>query len=113
MRKLRVLVFGVFVAAAVMGTAVLVGTSTGRAAPERVVVKDHWRHHDGHWSYWDDSDKHWYYTNGENWFVEDGEAWKVYRFDKHFGREGFERGEYKVPGEDVKVVVPRHRVYRP
>jgi len=86
-----------------------------QARDEKVVrVKDHWRHHDGHWSYWHEPDRRWYYTDGTNWFYQgdDEDAWRVYRFDKDFGREGFERGEYRVPGEDIKIVVPRHHIYR-
>ena len=74
---------------------------------------EEWRHHDGHWSYWHEGDKRWYYTDGSHWYFEDGGAWRVYGFDKGFGREGFERGEYKVPGADVKIVAPRHGVWRP
>jgi hypothetical protein len=71
----------------------------------------HWRHHDGHWSYWHPEDHRWYYTNGEHWFFEHDGRWEPYRFDGKFGREHFERGEYKVPGPKVKIEVPRHRVY--
>jgi hypothetical protein len=74
---------------------------------------DHWRNHDGRWSYYHDGDKRWYYTDGQNWFYEDGGAWKVYTFDKEFGRKDFEMGEYKRPGADVKIEVPHHRVFRP
>src|ERR1700689_3866566 len=90
MRNANVWLCGVIVGVALAGTAMLVGTpSTSSAAPEPVVVKDHWRHHDGHWSYWYEPDKRWYYTDGSNWFFEDGDAWRVYGFDKGFGREGF------------------------
>jgi hypothetical protein len=70
----------------------------------------------GHWSYWHEGDKRWYYTDGSHWYYNDpdadADAWHVYRFDKQFGREGFEKGEYKVPNEGTKIVVPRHRAYR-
>jgi hypothetical protein len=101
---LAAVLFGAFA-----GTGVLMVNSSSRAEPQE--LKDHWRHHDGHWSYWDTGDKRWYYTDGQNWFFNEGEAWRPYGFDKHFGKEGFERGEYKVPGEGVKVVVPGHKVY--
>ncbi len=114
MRNVNVWLCGFIVGVVLAGTAMLVGTpSTISAVPEPVVVKDHWRHHDGHWSYWYEPDKRWYYTDGSNWFYDDADTWRVYGFDKGFGREGFERGEYKVPGPDVKIVVPRHHVFRP
>jgi hypothetical protein len=81
------------------------------AAPPE--LKAHWRYHDGHWSYWHDADKRWYYTDGAQWYYNDGNAWNVYRFDKGFGRDGFERGEYRAPEEGAKVVVPRHGVFVP
>jgi hypothetical protein len=80
------------------------------AQPE---LKKHWRYHDGHWNYWDEGDKRWYYTDGSQWYYRDNDAWKVYRFDKGFGRDGFERGEYRAPAEGAKVVVPNHGVYVP
>jgi hypothetical protein len=98
------------------GTTLWIGSSpsaTSAAAAAQKELKSHWHHHDGHWSYWDEGDKRWYYTDGTTWFYRDGDAWKVYRFDKAFGREGFERGEYKYPEEGAKVVVPRHGVYVP
>lgn len=82
------------------------------AAADKKEVRDHWHYHDGHWSYWNEPDKRWYYTDGANWYYNDSDAWKVYRFDKQFGRDGFERGDYKTPGEDAKIEVPKHGVYR-
>jgi hypothetical protein len=70
------------------------------------VVK--WQYHDGHWSCWDVTDHCWYYTDGSHWFFDDHNAWRVYRFDRHFGKEGFVHGDYKVPREVEKIVVPRH-----
>jgi photosystem II stability/assembly factor-like uncharacterized protein len=108
-------VFVAIMVAAFGATATVVSTvPKAAAAPEKVVVeKNHWRHHDGHWSYWHEGDKRWYYTDGSNWFYQDGNAWKVYSFDKGFGREGFERGEYKIPDAKAKVVIPRHETWRP
>jgi len=85
---------------------------TTAAADQKAPVGDHWRHHDGHWSYWHDGDQRWYYTDGSHWFYNDGSAWKVYGFDKQFGRDRFERGEYKGPGEGAKIEAPRHGYYR-
>lgn len=101
-------------AGAVLGGAILLTVpSPSVAAPVVVIEKDHWRNHDGHWSYWNAEDKAWYYTDGIHWFINDGRAWKLYRFDRKFGHENFVHGEYKVPGERVEVVVPKHGVYRP
>jgi hypothetical protein len=98
------------VTAALTGWTLLSATlSPAGAATDARAPKDHWHHHDGHWSYWDDSDHRWYYTDGTHWFYDDNAAWKVYRFDKHYGREGFERGDYKLPGQDARIVVPRHQ----
>lgn len=112
MKDMKAGVFASLVVALLLGAGLFVSSQSNRAKAEPVVVKDQWRHHDGHWSYWHEGDKRWYYTDGSNWFYEDGGNWNVYRFDKQFGREGFERGEYKIPGEDVKIVIPRHRVFR-
>jgi hypothetical protein len=114
MRNMKVWFCGVVMGIALAGTALLVGAPTIGMATSKAELKDHWRHHDGHWSYWSAADNQWYYTDGTNWFYTAGEgAWAPYRFDKSFGREGFERGEYKVPGPEAKVVVPTHGVYRP
>ena len=89
-------------------------TGPAAQADEKVVVKNHWRHHDGHWSYWYEPDRRWYYTNGTNWYYQgdNDDAWRVYRFDKDYGREGFERGDYRVPEEGAKIEAPRFRAYR-
>lgn len=113
MQTAKAWVCGLVVGAAVAGTAVTVGApGTTRAGP-REEMKDHWRHFDGHWSYWHAEDKRWYYTDGAHWFYHDGRGWQPYRFDKHFGREGFERGEYKPPPPEARVVLPRHEVWHP
>jgi hypothetical protein len=78
------------------------------AADQKAAVGNHWQHHDGHWNYWDDGDQQWYYTDGTNWFYNDGNAWAVYGFDKQFGKEGFDKGEYKAPASGVKVATPQH-----
>jgi hypothetical protein len=73
---------------------------------------DHWRFHDGHWSYWHAGDGRWYYTDGLHWYFHDGTRWVVYRFDKLFGRGGFFPGDYRPPAAGVKIEVPRHDVFR-
>jgi hypothetical protein len=88
---------------------------TTAAGEDKAAAGSHWRHHDGHWSYWNEPDKQWYYTDGSNWFYNGGntgDTWNVYGFDKQFGREGFEKGEYKVPGAGVKTATPNHATYR-
>jgi hypothetical protein len=107
MRNLKVLLAMAVLMVALAGTAVLSGPSPGAPPPA-----DHWRHFDGHWSYWHEGDKRWYYTDGIHWFFHDGNRWVIYHFDKLFGREGFERMEYKVPGEEIRVVVPKHEVFK-
>jgi hypothetical protein len=114
MRSTKVWVLAILFLAVLAGTVMWLGASSpGNAALAE--GHDHWQHHDGHWSYWNEGDKRWYYTDGSHWFSNDGgdnDAWKVYRFDKDhkFGAD-FERGEYKVPEEGVKIEVPRHGVY--
>ena len=112
MREMKLWLSAGLVVVALSVTALLTESSVSRAAPERVALKDHWRHHDGHWSYWHEGDQRWYYTDGSNWYYNTGDAWRTYAFDQKFGREGFERGEYKVPGEGVKIVVPGHMIFR-
>jgi hypothetical protein len=101
---------------AIGATQTLTGTYSEAAGEKKAGPKDHWRYHDSHWNYWNDSDQRWYYTDGTNWFYNDNNnenpAWIVYGFDKQFGREGFERGEYKAPGDGTKIVSPRHGFYR-
>ena len=60
---------------------------------------------------WDARDKRWYYTDGRHWYWHNGKTWDLYRFDKAFGRENFERGGYVVPAPGVEVVVPTHGVF--
>ena len=109
MRNVKMWLMTAFVLTALATGVVLMSHSSSQAAPEP--AKDHWQHHDGHWSYWHEGDKRWYYTDGAHWYYNDNNAWTLYPFDKGFGREGFEHGEYKVPGPGVKVVVPHHQVY--
>ena len=106
MRRAKLFLCAAFAAAALVGTVLLTAPMRSVGAPPAVVVK--WQYHDGHWSCWDESDHSWYYTDGSHWFCDDHNAWKVYRFDRHFGKEGFVHGEYKVPREVEKIVVPRH-----
>jgi hypothetical protein len=59
MQKVNLWLIGTIVAAVFVGAALLNVLGSLTAAPEVVVVKDHWRNHDGHWSFWCASDKHW------------------------------------------------------
>ncbi|MDB5391057.1 MAG: hypothetical protein JWM11_6703 [Planctomycetaceae bacterium] len=103
-----------FVAIALAGSALVIESACVRmVSAQGVVMEDHWRYHDGHWSTYNAADKRWYYTNGNHWYFNDGRAWRPYAFDGHFGRKGFEHGGYKVPGPNVKVIIPEHRVYVP
>ncbi len=86
-------------------------TSANAAGEKKAGLASHWRHHDGRWSYWHDGDQRWYYTDGSNWFYNNGTDWNVYNFDKQFGKDGFERGDYKVPEKGTKIETPRHGTF--
>src|SRR5262245_12278514 len=110
MRNVRMWLVAAVLLAVVAGATALINTSpSAGAAPPPA---NHWRYHDGHWSYWYEPDQRWYYTDGTNWFYHDNDAWKVYSFDRGWGREGFERGDWRAPGPDVRIVVPRHGIFR-
>jgi hypothetical protein len=112
MPNAKVWMFTALVLAVVIGTALIVTSGpTAQAVEDRHAMKHHWRYFDGHWSYWEPDDSRWYYTDGQNWFYYDDGTWKLYRFDKRYGREGFEREGYRVPSDGRRIVVPRHRVY--
>jgi hypothetical protein len=98
----------------VLGGSVLVinlCSSPAVAADERA-AGDHWRNFDGHWSFWHEGDKRWYYTDGVHWYYHNGTGWVLYEFDRLFGKLGFLHGSYKVPADRVKIEVPRHEVFR-
>ncbi len=97
---------------AALGWSMLTITEPTSAANQKAGVGHHWRYNDGHWNYWHDGDQRWYYTDGSNWYYNNGTAWNVYGFDKQFGREGVERGEYKTPAEGAKITTPNHPVYK-
>ena len=101
------------VVAAIVGGTALVETMSTRSAlaQPRGHLDDHWRFHEGRWSYWNQADRRWYYTDGLHWFFHNGTVWAPYHFDKGFGRKGFERGAYRAPGPEVQVVVPNHKIY--
>jgi len=114
MQSLKASLFAVLTGALVGGTVALVGTAGPSAEAADKAVHNHWRYHDGHWGYWYEPDQRWYYTDGANWYYSGGDqnGWNVYRFDKKYGREEFERGDYRLPDEGAKIVVPRHQYYR-
>jgi hypothetical protein len=112
MRNARVWLVAAVVVVALGVTAIQVATAPSAGAAQGKEMNDHWRHHDGHWSYYHQGDKCWYYTDGKHWYCEDGGRWKLYRFDKQFGRERFEKGEYKLPGVDIKIDLPTHAVFQ-
>ena len=113
MRSVKQWLAAAFIVAALTGTAALVDfVSSSPVVGDETGPGDHWRNHDGHWSMWNSADKRWYYTDGNHWFFHDGAGgWRLYRFDGHFGRTGFVHGDYRVPREEVKVVVPRHGIF--
>lgn len=91
--------------------AVIEKVSSRPVTAEERIPGDHWRYHDGHWSMWHAADKRWYYTDGNHWFFNDGRAWRVYRFDAQFGRNGFTHGEYRAPREEIKIATPHHEIF--
>jgi hypothetical protein len=91
----------VLVLGAVSGTALL----TQAGAAQKVPVG--WHYDGGYWNYWDAGDRAWYYTDGRHWYTYGDDAWKVYDFDRGFGK-AYVREGYVRPGADV--VVPRHKV---
>ena len=113
MRKVRGWLLGAVLGAILAAGGMWLMTTSSADAALEAIMKDHWRHHDGHWTYWHNADKRWYYTDGSHWFYHHDGAWKLYEFDKDFGL-GCERGEYKVTErERLKIVVPTHKVYVP
>jgi hypothetical protein len=111
MRNAKVWLLIAVIAFTLVGTMAIVATNpTVDAAQGK--VRDHWRFHDGHWGYWYEPDQAWYYTDGTNWFYNNNDAWRIYNFDRGFGKEGFERGTYRVPEAGGAIVVPRHGVFK-
>ena len=96
---------------AVLGGWVLVADRASSVAVAAEPAGDHWRNFDGHWSYWHEGDKRWYYTDGSHWYYHNGSGWVLYEFNKLFGR-GFHHGDYHVPAERGKIVMPKHDVYK-
>ena len=111
MRNAKVWVAGAVLCAALLGMGIA-ATAPANLSAQPPGEAAQWRYHDGHWSYWHPGDKSWYYTDGAHWYYNNKDAWHVYNWDRGFGREGFERGTYKVPGTGVEVTVPRHGVYQ-
>jgi hypothetical protein len=103
--------------ATTLGLAFAVGMVTmglvSKAMANQVVIEPGWRYNDGTWNYWDPDDRSWYYTDGRNWYTYGDNAWRVYNFDRGFGRKSFYREGYVVPKPGPDLVVPRHKVYVP
>jgi hypothetical protein len=113
MRNARAFLCAAIVVATLGGATMLIPTAPSAGAAQGNELKEHWRNHDGRWSYYYPADRSWYYTDGKHWFYEDKGAWKLYRFDREFGRgERFERGAYKMPAADIKIELPTHGVFR-
>jgi|SRR5436190_20019597 len=111
MRNAKQWVAAVCVGLALIGTTAVVElVSSSEVVGQDRGPGDHWRNHDGHWSMWHAADQRWYYTDGSHWFYNAGNGWRLYRFDAGFGR-GFVHGSYRVPREEVKIVVPRHEIF--
>jgi hypothetical protein len=78
-------------------------------AEQKVAVDGGWRYSDGYWNYWDTNDKAWYYTDGKHWYTYGDDAWKVYNFDKGFGK-AYAREGYVAPKPGPDLVVPSHKI---
>jgi len=92
----------------------MIGFGLQAASPQvQVKIDPGWRYTDGYWNYYHPEDRAWYYTNGQNWYTYDNNAWKIYNFDKKFGTDSFYREGYKAPKPGPDVVMPRHKVYVP
>ncbi len=119
MRHTKTWLFGSFLLGALAGP-MLLSTTTTQAQPgpgaerreERREERNYWRYHEGKWSHWDARDRRWYYTDGNHWYYHNGRGWDLYRFDKTFGRDNFERGGYVPPPPgNTTVILPNHAVY--
>jgi hypothetical protein len=116
MRNAKVWLHASLVVAVLAACALMIATLPSAGATQDRDMKDHWRNHDGHWSYWNSADKAWYYTDGKHWYYHDRDEkskWRLYEFDKSFGREGFEKGTYKAPGVNIKIDLPIHGIFVP
>jgi hypothetical protein len=92
---------------------IFAGAMITQANQASVKIDTGWRYHDGYWNYWDPDDRSWYYTDGRNWYTYGDDAWKVYSFDKGFGKKSFYREGYVLPKAGAEIVLPRHKVYVP
>ena len=103
--------------AIVVGLGLALGTLAVAWSPpagaDVVVVTSGWRFTDGYWNYYDADDRVWYFTDGRYWYFWADNAWKLYTFDRQFGRKGFVVEGYVVPEAGVDIVLPRHRVWLP
>jgi hypothetical protein len=91
----------------------IMASGTNSQAGADVAIDSGWRFTDGYWNYWDPTDRAWYYTDGKHWYTYNENAWKVYSFDRGFGKKAFVREGYVAPKPGVEIVVPRHKVYIP
>jgi hypothetical protein len=112
MRSLKRWLLAVLVLAALPATMIAINLSSSPAIAAEEKAGDHWQNFDGHWSYWHEGDKRWYYTDGIHWYYRGPTGWVLYQFDKLFGKTGFQHGDYKVPVDHAKIELPRHDVYR-
>src|ERR1700729_931457 len=114
MSKVKVWALAAVFAVALASIAVFAPVDRSDEQEKAVGARDYWRNHDGRWNYWHDGDQRWYFTDGSHWYynnnTKDSNAWNVYRFDKGFGRDGFQKGDYRAPAKDAKIVLPRHTI---
>lgn len=113
MRNLSKWLLAALVVVTLSGAAMVLnlGSSPTTAAEPPHATGDHWRNFDGHWSYWHEGDKRWYYTDGVHWYYHDGAGWALYHFDKLFGLVDFHHGDYKPPVDHAHLEMPKHEVF--
>jgi hypothetical protein len=111
MRSLKNWLLGALVLAALDGALMVIDLSSPSAVAAEQKAGDHWQNFDGHWSFWHEGDKSWYYTDGVHWYHHSPTGWVLYHFDKLFGKTGFQHGDYKPPVDRAVVDLPRHDVY--
>lgn len=109
MHKAKQWILGAATVAALMAAGAVVERASTHSAVAQP-VGDHWRNYNGHWSVWHEADRRWYCTDGRHWFYHDGNDWRLYRFDRSWGREGFVHGDYRVPPHEIKIVLPHERL---
>ena|SRR5688572_8223330 len=110
MRRLTLILIGLTLAVGMFAMGMI---TQARANQVSVKIDPGWRYNEGYWNYWEPEDRAWYYTDGRRWYTYGDDAWRVYNFDKSFGKKSFYREGYVIPKPGPDIVIPRHPVYVP